>query len=386
MQDICNQDVLIYRFLPHGSRKIEDCVPLNEYEEFTNQALCKKVKMICHDQESLNYCDYKTKLELISEISNVPYPVLNCISKTSNTEYHDYALLLHSEMHSQDVEWFKQHGSVEVYWWCHAIIARDWFRYAEVDPNLSKPKTPKNDFLIYNRAWSGLREYRIKFTELILDHNLQNYCQLTFNPEDNGNHWAEHKFSNSVFRPSRTDLDQHFCPTNATASASADYDSTDYIQTAIEVVLETVFDDTKWHLTEKTLRPIACGHPFILASTPGSLQYLKRYGFQTFEKYIDESYDDIQDPVQRLEAIVKLMRSLSDLPANKKQQLHADLAHICEYNKRRFFSKEFFNQVIDEFQTNFDHGFSFIHQSDSHKYFERDFERVIKLQKYFTVL
>ena len=378
--------MLIYRFLPHGSRKIEDCVPLYDYKEFTNQAPCKKVKMICHDQESLDYCDYKTKLELISEIPNVPYPILNCISKDPLMAYHDYVLLLHSEMHSRDVEWFEQHGSVGVYWWSHAVIARDWFRYAEVDTVLINSKSVQKEFLIYNRAWSGLREYRIKFTELVLEYNLQDLCRLTFNPTDDGKHWTEHKFANSAFKPTRTDLDQHFCPTTVTSSASADYDSTDYVQTAIEVVLETVFDDTKWHLTEKTLRPIACGHPFILASTPGSLQYLKRYGFQTFGEYIDESYDNIQDPVQRLKAIVKLMRSLSDLPADEKQQLHADLAVICEHNKRRFFSKEFFDQTINEFQTNVDHGFLFIQQADSHKYFERDFERSAKLQKYFTVL
>jgi hypothetical protein len=48
-------------------------------------------------------------------------------------------------------------------------------------------------------------------------------------------------------------------------------------------------------LTEKALRPIACGQPFILAATPGSLQYLRSYGFKTFSGYIDETYDTIQE-------------------------------------------------------------------------------------------
>ena len=371
--------------MPHGSRKIEDCQILYEIN-YSKSKIYKQVKMVCHDQETLDHRDYLKKIDSDFEIVGTPYPVLNCISKTSNAQYHDHILLLHSEMGSQDLEWFEQHGSIGVYWWCHAIIAKDWFRYAEIDPNLSKSKTSKNDFLIYNRAWSGLREYRIKFTELILDYNLQDRCQMTFNPEDSGKYWSQHTFANSKFAPKRKDLDQHFCSTNATASASADYVSADYIQTAIEVVLETVFDDTKWHLTEKILRPIACGHPFILVSTPGSLQYLKRYGFQTFEKYIDEGYDDIQDPVQRLEAVVKLMSALANLPDKEKQQLYANLVPICNYNKSRFFSKEFVKQVIDEFQTNFDHGFSFIQQADSHKYFERGFEGAVKLKKYFTGL
>ena len=350
LQDICNQDVLIYRFLPHGSRKIEDCGPLYEYKNLDN------VKMICHDQETLNFEDYS----FLNTIYSIP--ILNVLLTRYGNEHkvigsEKPVLVLHSEMQSQDVVQFEQNGSIGVYWWCHAVIARDWYRYAEIDPMLVKPMAPQKNFLIYNRAWSGLREYRIKFTELVLDYNLQDYCQLTFNPEDNGKHWLEHKFANSAFAPNRTDLDQYFQPSLAKSTASADYNQDDYVQTAIEVVLETVFDDTKWHLTEKSLRPIACGHPFILASTPGILKYLRHYGFQTFGEYIDESYDDIQDPVQRLGAIVKLMRSLVDLSPQKQHQLYVNLATICEHNKRRFFSKEFFDQVVNEFQTNINQGF-----------------------------
>jgi len=383
LQDICNQDVLIYRFVPHGSKKIEDCKPLNDYHKLQNSEILTKVKTVCHDQETLDYTYYQSYSKPWScsetfnkffEIPGTPYPILNIILENYHgyyVEYHDYILLLHSEMQSQDVEWFEQHGSIGVYWWSHAVIARDWFRYAEVDPKLSVSMVPQKDFLIYNRAWTGLREYRIKFTELIIDYNLQDHCQMTFNPEDNGIHWSQHKFSNSLFAPNRTDLAQYFCSSTVDATASADYNDIDYAQTSIEVVLETVFDDTKWHLTEKALRPIACGHPFILVSTPGILQYLKRYGFQTFHKYLDESYDAIADPVERLEAVVKLMQSLAKLSAKEKQQLYANLAPICKYNKSRFFSKEFVEQVIDEFQTNFDHGFSFIQQANSHKYYER---------------
>ena len=372
--------------MPHGSRKIEDCKPLHDYYKLQNFEVLTKVKTVCHDQETLDYNYYQSCSKLPNkffEIPGTPYPILSIILENyhgHHVEYHDYILLLHSEMQSQDVECFEQHGTIGIYWWSHAVIARDWFRYAEVDPKLLVSKVPQKDFLIYNRAWTGLREYRIKFTELIVDYNLQDHCQMTFNSEDNGTHWSQHKFSNPLFSPNRTDLAQYFCPSTVDATASADYNNIDYAQTSIEVVLETVFDDTKWHLTEKALRPIACGHPFILVSTPGILQYLKRYGFQTFNKYIDESYDAIADPVERLETVVKLMQSLAKLSAKEKQQLYANLAPICEYNKRRFFSKEFCDQVVGEFKINFDHGFSFIQQANSHKYYERHLNKYGKLK------
>ena len=383
MHHSCNQDVLIYRFIPHGSRKIDDCRPLY-FTQYDKLKIVKQIKVICYDQETCNYKEYINKVNLDFEIPGTPYPILNSIHKGKhingvNVDYHDYVLLLHSEMQSQDVKWFEQHGSIGVYWWCHALIARDWFRYAEVDPMLLASNAPQTDFLIYNRAWAGLREYRIKFTELIVNYNLQDHCQLTFNPIDDEKHWLEHEFVNPAFAPSRTDLDQYFIPSTVDGTASADYNNMDYVNTLMEVVLETIFDDTKWHLTEKSLRPIACGHPFILVSTPGILQYLKRYGFKTFGEYIDESYDNITDPGKRLESIVKLMQSLANLSDKEKQQLYSNLAPICEYNKHRFFSQEFFDQVVNEFQTNFDCGYSFVQQADSHKYFERDFERCYKM-------
>tara|TARA_R110000868_G_scaffold90376_1_gene251016 strand:+ start:2795 stop:3976 length:1182 start_codon:yes stop_codon:yes gene_type:complete len=370
LQDICNQDVLIYRFLPHGSRKIEDCLPLvtPNYKYLEKHP---KMQMVCHDQETLDYKSYEAPLELHSRIDNIPYPVFNKISKHGAMNYYDKILLLHSEMRSKDLEWFENNGAVGVYWWSHAMIARDWYRYAKSDPLLDKEKNPTVDFLIYNRAWTGLREYRLKFIELILEQDLQSFCQMHFNPYDNHAYYKEHEFCNPAFNPSRDDLCKHFSPTTANSTASADYSNSDYQNCAIEVVLETVFDDTKWHLTEKVLRPIACGVPFILASTAGSLQYLQHYGFKTFHDYFDESYDTIQDPVQRLECIVNLMKQLSKLTPIQKQQLYSKLQPICDFNRQRFFSNEFYTQVVEEFTTNFTRAYKFVKQGDSHKYFDR---------------
>lgn len=120
--------------------------------------------MICHDQETLNFKDYCFLQTVYSEAKTDFYPVFNVIlnryskRKFGIPEHYTRVLLLHSEMKSKDVAWFEQDGSVGVYWWSHAVIARDWFRYAEVDPCLARLPVPQKDFLIYNRAWSGLRE------------------------------------------------------------------------------------------------------------------------------------------------------------------------------------------------------------------------------------
>jgi hypothetical protein len=136
------------------------------------------------------------------------------------------------------------------------------------------------------------------------------------------------------------------------STASATYDPDDINQTGISVVLETVFDSCKIHITEKVLRPIACGHPFILAAGPGSLKYLQKYGFQTFSPWINESYDNETDSQRRLQMIVEEMHRINQLPALQFDELLQKLKATTEHNRKRFYSNEFFQQVQAELVDN----------------------------------
>jgi hypothetical protein len=232
------------------------------------------------------------------------------------------------------------------------MIARDWFRYAEQDPVLKfSPNQITHDFLIYNRAWTGTREYRLKFTDLLIDYNLVDQCHTFCNAIDNDTHYSVHKFNNPQWRPTNV-LENYVNPTTAQSTYSADFDVADYNSTDIEVVLETLFDDDRLHLTEKSIRPIACGHPFIIAGTYGSLEYLRSYGFQTFDTVWNESYDQIQDPKKRLTAIVNLMKQIASWDTDTKISKISQARSIAEYNRKHFFSQTFDNLIIDELKTN----------------------------------
>lgn len=277
----------------------------------------------------------------------------NLASVRKGFTIYDRNILIHSEYNSKAVEFYQEHGFETVYWWSHAMIARDWYRYAEVDPNLvysSEP--PPTLFNIYNRAWSGSREYRMKFVDLVIDRGLHPYCQIKFARHDQGRHWRDHEFKNAQFQPIN---DLECLPENHTESwFSADYNARDYQKAWWDVVLETVFDDTCVHLTEKILRPIACGKPFICAAGAGSLAMLHSYGFETFGELIDESYDQERDSLRRLEKIIGVMQQISSWTPGQKTQAHQRIARIVVENKRRFFSQDFQNQVFNELDTNFD--------------------------------
>lgn len=379
LESLSNDDIIIYRWSPHGSKKLADLSVLNPEmisEDYLDRLL--EINMICHDQEPLDYHLYSVdvcfaeavkiaenrkqispsvpwcysdeflKKMAQSHLRTMVHPILNL---------HDSILLCHSEKNSKQLDLYEQNGFIGVYYWSHALIAKDWYRYAEHDLQLIPDTSSiEQDFLIYGRAWSGTREYRLKMIELLANNNLLEHCKTKFNPIDNGKHYTDHNFSNKSLKVSRSDLESYLPTNTASSDASADYVSADYATTGLEVILETLFDDDRQHLTEKSLRPIACGRPFMLAATPGSLAYLRGYGFKTFDGLIDESYDTITDPLLRLQAIVNEMSRIAALPADAKQLLWAELYKIADYNKTRFFSDQFHTDIINEYTANLSKG------------------------------
>ena len=262
--------------------------------------------------------------------------------------------LLHSEKRSKHVIDYQNNRCIPVYYWSHAVIAQDWFRYAR---HVTQQKKVNRTFLIYNRAWSGTREYRLRFSELLINLGLQDLCQTSVNPNEPqlGIHYEMHQFKNPIWRP-QTVLENFFPTSNAHSHYSANFDIEDYEATDIEVVLETLFDDDRLHLTEKSLRPIACGQPFILAGTQGSLEYLRSYGFKTFGNIWDETYDTLEDPAERLIQIVELMNQIKHWLPYVRERKMAEAQAIAEYNRQHFFSQQFFDLVITELKNNLKDG------------------------------
>ena len=357
-KEIRGDNVIIYRFYPHGSKNVDDlhCLSQHTIEQFVN---CPHI--ICYDQEPLNYDSYKNvpiKLGIDFYGDSAMLPSQNLRTQVGNI--YDHCLLLHSEKSSSEVITYQQDQFVPVYYWSHALIARDWFRYA---PYVNFSKNVKKTFLIYNRAWEGTREYRLKFIDLLIENNLLDCCKTNFKPYDNKLHYNHYIFNNPNWQPVHK-LEQYLEPTTATSNSSADFDVNDYNNTEFEIVLETLFDDTRQQLTEKILRPIACKQPFILASTAGSLKYLQHYGFKTFGDIIDESYDTIHDPVERMKSIIKTMRDIASWSSEYKTTQIKKIKQITEYNHLHFFSDYFFNTVVSELKINLFNAFEYIENNN----------------------
>jgi hypothetical protein len=104
-----------------------------------------------------------------------------------------------------------------------------------------------------------------------------------------------------------------------------------YADTYFSLVTETVFEQPWPFRTEKIAKPIAIGHPFIVAANPGYYRDLHRLGFQTFGHVIDESFDAIENHQDRMDRIITVVEDLcqQDLALFQKE-----CYNVCKYNQQ----------------------------------------------------
>ena len=72
LDDVVDQDIIIYRWNPHGSKLLEDLLPLKDCSLLQ---LFSTPVVICHDQEPLNYYLYSED-ELINFLTNIKDNIL----------------------------------------------------------------------------------------------------------------------------------------------------------------------------------------------------------------------------------------------------------------------------------------------------------------------
>ena len=86
-------------------------------------------------------------------------------------------------------------------------------------------------------------------------------------------------------------------------------------------------------------KPIGHCQPFILAAPSKSLEYIRnRFGFKTFHPYIDETYDVVNNDMDRLNLIQIEIEKFSKKTKEEKIQFLNDVKDICIYNQNLFLS------------------------------------------------
>ena len=106
-----------------------------------------------------------------------------------------------------------------------------------------------------------------------------------------------------------------------------------YRDTFISIVMGAfAFDKDGYHLHSSTFNPMYCGHPIIQFAPYKTLEVMKQYGFKTFDKWWDESYDNEKDDWKRLQMIMDLVLEISEYDKRDLLNIYKSMEETLQHN------------------------------------------------------
>jgi hypothetical protein len=269
-----------------------------------------------------------------------------------------YAILVTSEKDSADlVTCCDIYGWRSFYYFYHGWAALDWYRgyhrtYLMPEPN---DRRIIHSFISANRIIGGRRQHRVMLLHYLQQHKIRN-ALISFPATCPVENIAAVDIAAKLGPEVRRSMSEAGLPWNFPGEVDHPMHSCwlslfeENAGCLAQVVTETVYYGQRHHLTEKIFKPICLRMPFVLVSTAGSLEYLKSYGFKTFDTVWDESYDQEIDDDQRLRKIAVLLKSLDEMSPQELQHVYTACVPIIEHNYRHFYNGAFEQVLWQELQ------------------------------------
>jgi hypothetical protein len=279
-------------------------------------------------------------------------------------------ILLNTEKHGVEknkiLEKYNYH---DVNYFFHGLAAADWYRGYQYNADLIKPskRTINKKYITFNRITGNSRSYRSFFIAELIKNNIIDHGHISYSDlcPVHGHYRSNLLQAKEVYNIPAVYVEQS-CVLLDSISKPLRIDSVGSIpngsqtigpllailESFLHVVTETCFWDDRTHLTEKIFKPIVAQQPFVLLGCANNLKYLRSYGFKTFDSWWDESYDSIQDPIERLQAVVKIINEICATPDHDLEAMLQGMNHILQYNYDLFFSKQFIDNIWHEMTNN----------------------------------
>lgn len=277
--------------------------------------------------------------------------------------FSEFKLLANSEHSLLKQQLLNENQYLDWYYFFHGFAALDWYcdgQYFDQNIDWTRP------YISLNRLHVNDRSYRLNLVARLVEQRLldNGYVSLHLDYTEYGS-WQQElinpytKLSREACELIKKNLGDQLTldQDNPPGSLSANFGHQEFElwkSGLWHIVTETVFYHDKLHLTEKIFKPIVAQRPFMLAAAPGNLAYLKSYGFLTFDQWIDESYDLIQDPDRRLQAIVDQTQRLCAMSNSELRQMHREMQPVLEHNFDHLwsgFKHRIVNQLVNNFET-----------------------------------
>jgi hypothetical protein len=240
------------------------------------------------------------------------------------------------------------YGWQNFYYFFHGWAALDWYRGYNRTWLMPEPqhRNITHSFISANRIIGGQRDHRIMLMYLLLKSKITKACMsfpLVCPAENQSVVDLSAKFGTEVQETFRN-ADLPLCFPNETGHPMHSCWLSlfeEHASSLAHVVTETVFYGKRHHLTEKIFKPICLRVPFILVSSAGSLEYLRRYGFRTFSHLWDEYYDLETDDQARLISISRLLKDLDNQSPRELQSIYRAAMPVLEHNYQHFYGGGF---------------------------------------------
>jgi hypothetical protein len=171
---------------------------------------------------------------------------------------------------------------------------------------------PTYDFLCLIGRGKEWRDTFVKKLQTIdLTNTLTSYYGKCIGNQDLLDLDIEYSRANSV-----EEFEQKFYKNVQLASCNHSYNLSYFTKmdlfkkTNFSLIVETEAELEEYHVTEKTLKCLILGHPFIVMGTPKFLKFLHSMGFKTCSSIFDESYDNIMELESRMDAVIDLVKKV----------------------------------------------------------------------------
>jgi hypothetical protein len=206
-----------------------------------------------------------------------------------------------------------------------------------------------NYIVLFNCLNRVMRDHRICFIAMLNHYNLLESNKVShnkfpdhFNTEIKIQNFRHHNaYENNNVLDVNTKLPLILDSTEFEVNKAQNFFKEVYLDSWVTVVTETLATETNtMFFSEKIYKPMRARHPFILLGIRGSLRELKRLGFKTFDNWWDESYDDIENITDRMEAICKLLLSLQIKTKDEWIAIYKDMQTVLEHNYNHLHSQD----------------------------------------------
>lgn len=176
----------------------------------------------------------------------------------------------------------------------------------------------------------------------LIDHlakeNLLEHGIVTFRYPEKYPFWKWHDGSRLCDEEDFT-LHENYSPTEFPKS---------FFNCFLDLVVESRYLKDEFFITEKTLKSIIAFKPFIVLSCAGfHKKYLRDYfKFELYDEIFDYSFDELEDPTDRINAIIDNIKKLTHLNNNELLKLYHTLIPKLQRNKFRLFEIMFNKDLI----------------------------------------